>query len=278
MITSCEKRKNTEQESWENFNKTINEINKKQELFNEEIYSFNLEDYEIDLGYEEYYKIKNNKVFKCSLEYQNSKWEFDENCNYEINDKGFLYLTTNTNKYLIIDHNISDTIDSEYEHASYKLNDKRLKSIKSDGYFTETLNGKIIEYKIENLKKSVMNGFEIGDNPIYTNSLPFVTKRGNSGIGERIRLNCVNYQTSISILPGYVNTNREDLFYKNNRPKIIKIKDCDSNYVLKVELADIAIFQKIPLSHKMKNIEIEIVDIYKGTKYDDTCISGILIE
>lgn len=123
-----------------------------------------------------------------------------------------------------------------------------------------------------------MNGFELGDNPMYTNPVPFVTKRGNSGIGEKIYIKCINPQDSISLLPGYVNTIRQDLFYKNNRPKEIKIIDNDSNYVMSATLADIAIFQKIPLKKKIKNFTIEIVDVYKGTKYDDTCISGILIE
>ena len=68
------------------------------------------------------------------------------------------------------------------------------------------------------------------------------------------------------------------MFYKNNRPKEIKIIDDDSNYVMSATLADIAIFQKIPLKKKIKNFTIEIVGVYKGTKYDDTCISGILIE
>ena len=73
--------------------------------------------------------------------------------------------------------------------------------------------------------------------------------------------NSVNPQDSISILPGYVNTIRQDLFYKNNRPKEIKIIDDDSNYVMSATLADIAIFQKIPLKKKIKKITIEIVDV-----------------
>ena len=274
LFISCNNKKNTETESWNQFNKTIEEIkNKKSGKKEIDYYSCKhiLNNYEFDFGFELCYRISNGKIEKLNNKFE---WEIDENSSYEINENGFLLL----DKTIFIDHNLDSVIDFEYPHASYKLNDKRLKSISSDGYFSESINGKLVEYKIENLKTSVMNGFELGDNPMYTNPVPFVTKRGNSGIGEKIYIKCVNPQDSISILPGYVNTIRQDLFYKNNRPKEIKIIDDDSNYVMSATLADIAIFQKIPLKKKIKNFTIEIVDVYKGTKYDDTCISGILIE
>ena len=39
----------------------------------------------------------------------------------------------------------------------------------------------------------------------------------------------------------------------------------------------IAMFQGIAFEKYLKNIRIEILEVYKGTQYDDTCISGIMI-
>ena len=278
-LLSCNKKINTDSDN-RNKNTRVLENNyttKNEQIFYPEHFSNIdelLNDYLLDLGHEEYYRINNKNVEK----YFNDEWTHTDDCSYSINENGFLSLYIKSKEYIFINNNICDAIDYEYQHANYILNDRRLISIISDGYFTEILNDEIVEYKVENLIKSVMSGFEIGENPIYTNHIPFVTKRGNSGIGEIIEVKCRKPQNSISILPGYVDTNRQDLFPKNNRLKNIKITDLDSTYCIYAEFSDIAVFQKIPFSKQIKNISIEILDVYKGSKYDDTCISGILIK
>lgn len=224
------------------------------------------DDYTIDFGMEQTFRIKDGVL------------ETDGSCSVSINEDGFLEFNGNGWTCFILDHDITQTVAESFVQRNYVLNETRLKAISADGFFSETLNGVLTEYRVDNLRTAVIRGFERGSTPMYTNPVPFVTKRGSSGIGEKICLECVEPISSISILPGYVSTVRPDLFRKNNRPKKLKIKDTDTGFYVLAELSDVALFQEIPLRKPMRNIEIEILEIYSGTVYDDTCISGILID
>lgn len=280
IASSCTKKENLTVESkTAEEQHTVNEtVVKKQNSFPASIDNSNLQilnNYEFNFGYEEYYRIYDGII----TSYFENEYSYRKNysCTFNVNEHGFLIFTRDNKEYTFIDHDIYEIADFDYERAVYKLNEKNVITLTSDGYFSEIINGKLVEYKIDNLKKSVMYGFEKGDNPIYTNPVPFVTKRGNSGVGEVIKLQTLSPLASISILPGYVNTKRQDLFYKNNRPKKIEIRDLNSCYRVIAELSDIAVFQTIELKHPVENMEIEILEVYPGTKYDDTCISGLLI-
>ena len=77
---------------------------------------------------------------------------------------------------------------------------------------------------------------------------------------------------------GYVDFFRTDLYKKNNRVKKIQIESMDSEekYNFDYILEDTPNFQEIQLPRYTKKIKITILDVYKGTDYDDTCISGIM--
>ena len=106
--------------------------------------------------------------------------------------------------------------------------------------------------------------------------LDYVWSEGvqGSGIGERLFIMNQDFKV-LYLLPGYVSTNRPDLYKKNNRPKTIKIIYDDYEEIK--EIPDLPIFYKIDIKQLSSNtIIIEIVDVYHGTKYDDTCITSIL--
>jgi len=122
------------------------------------------------------------------------------------------------------------------------------------------------------------------------------------GIGE-ILIVPIQLESKIKIWGGFGKSN--ELFYANNRPKKIKIYflvtndvdgvsgGCGSMPIFKglklltqqeYELKDINNFQEITLptlamnlnsKYKHNFIAIEIIEVYKGTKYNDTCISEI---
>jgi hypothetical protein len=77
---------------------------------------------------------------------------------------------------------------------------------------------------------------------------------------------------------GFVSYNRPYLYRQNSRPSKIRVSYKDTSYVL--ELKDTPHFQSLrqegqyfPVNEK---IEIEILDVYQGTKFSDACISSIL--
>ena len=81
------------------------------------------------------------------------------------------------------------------------------------------------------------------------------------------------------MLNGFISLNRSDLYEKNNRIEKITISGMTSKAKKEVLLLDTAKPQYIDLSDFSNNEEIKLViqSVYKGTKYDDTCIAGIIL-
>lgn len=115
-----------------------------------------------------------------------------------------------------------------------------------------------------------------------------------SGIGEYIELEqtCLvgspEYETEIGftelcIVNGYAVTETE--WEKNNRVKALKLY-FKQEYVATILLEDTILPQYIDISSlnlkvdngESANFRFEISEVYRGTKYDDTCITGLLIE
>lgn len=105
---------------------------------------------------------------------------------------------------------------------------------------------------------------------------PWVEAAKGDGIGEYIILD-VNAR-ELYIVSGYISYSKPYLYDQNNRPKTIRISfidsDCDE---MIITLLDTPNPQKIDLitSYKGK-MKLEILDVYKGTKYSDLCISSII--
>ena len=81
------------------------------------------------------------------------------------------------------------------------------------------------------------------------------------------------------MLNGFISLNRSDLYEKNNRVEKITISGMTSKAKKEVLLLDTAKPQYIDLSDFSNNEEIKLViqSVYKGSKYDDTCIAGIIL-
>lgn len=104
---------------------------------------------------------------------------------------------------------------------------------------------------------------------------PWVEGKEGYGIGEYIYFN-VGKNDEIYISIGYVDFNKPELYLENSRPKKINIY-LDNQYCTTVDLEDTPNFQKIPVKiNKSGVLKIEIQDVYKGTKYDDTCINMLI--
>lgn len=126
------------------------------------------------------------------------------------------------------------------------------------------------------------------------------------GKGESLVITKLDLSKKMEILSGYGKS--QALFVANSRPKMINIhivrslpqpggqSQCGSNYealkiisTSKVNLKDINQFQPLPIPPFKKEtylfqneqwdyqywLMIELIDIYPGTKYQDTCISEI---
>ena len=88
----------------------------------------------------------------------------------------------------------------------------------------------------------------------------------------------VGVADGLVIMNGYVDFYRPDLFLKNNRVKRVYVKSTDDGeyFEFEYELKDVPEFQAIPLPRRTHSLEMTILDVYKGTIYDDTVITAIL--
>ena len=213
-------------------------------------------------------------------DYQNSTktllWERDKktiklNSNlYNLFDTDFgleKYTDKNNTELLLLkNENIAILYDKEESVPSFtgiKNNNKILPidKIKSSSSLKE---GKI-EYSAENLKSLKLKH-------------PWVEGVKCDGIGEYIQFNKKD-ASGLFMLNGFISLNRSDLYEKNNRIEKITISGMTSKAKKEVLLLDTAKPQYIDLSDFLNNeeIKLEIQSVYKGTKYDDTCIAGIIL-
>ncbi len=95
------------------------------------------------------------------------------------------------------------------------------------------------------------------------------------GLGEFIKIEFLNSQSidQIEILNGY---NNPDYFLKNNRVSLIEI-DINGEFYLLRSLEDTPNKQviKFPRSEFIREIKLIICGVYRGEKWNDTCISEI---
>ena len=98
------------------------------------------------------------------------------------------------------------------------------------------------------------------------------------GTGEWVELKAEEEieVNGFEILNGYGKS--DDLYYKNNRVKKVKIEFSDGSYIEKT-LEDSEYWQEIGLNNTVKTstIKITILEVYSGSMYQDTCISEIRV-
>ena len=124
---------------------------------------------------------------------------------------------------------------------------------------------------------------------LWFQNLPWAEGKDDEGIGEYIEFEIMSANEllrdllgdwiikgdiTISILNGFVNPLKQKLFYENNRIKKAAIW-IDDKRSFEINFNDYVEFTEITVPEKTKKVRIEILEVYKGTKYNDTCITKI---
>ncbi len=149
----------------------------------------------------------------------------------------------------------------------------RLKKITGSSYLTETIGGKKITYTPENLLNSLdADWFR------YRNEVPpWVEGKPDSGIGEYVDVEFKQAQDTIAILNGYLDFKRLYLYKANNRIKRLRVLSLEqaTPFDFEIEIEDKMKFHEIKLPKRVSKIRLEIKEVYCGSKYNDTALSGI---
>ena len=111
--------------------------------------------------------------------------------------------------------------------------------------------------------------------------LPWASANGK-GIGEKIRID-VGRDADVStlkIINGYAAPNHPDYYEKNSRVKKIKVTNTDTKKSKKLTVQDIKTEQTFDISAlgNGRTFEVEILDVYGGSKYKDLCIQYLVFE
>lgn len=170
-----------------------------------------------------------------------------------------------------------------YEPENYPVPEV---SFSASSCLSEKINGKTISYtpdSLSNYMKEVpeyeYSGIDYEDfkeTGIWDYShLPWVEGAKGYGIGESITAKFSKQIYSFSILNGYVDPLHPDYYKKNSRVKKLKVTDVEKNLVYYFDLEDVVIEQRFCLKEPAQILKFEIADVYKGEKYQDTCITGL---
>lgn len=162
------------------------------------------------------------------------------------------------------------------ENIQIYLYEDGIKNINSSSYLIEKVSTGEIQYLEQFLLKRLF--YTGGEGPFYdTITPPWVEGVKGYGIGEWLDIEFKYKSDEIQILNGYVDFRRMYLYKQNSRVKTILIESQNPKFSQEYELEDFVKYNVIKLPKKTDHIRITIKDVYKGDKYDDTCISSILI-
>jgi len=185
--------------------------------------------------------------------------------------------------YMRADDFFYSTIQNNAE--TYKLNKSLCPSVVSfvdNIKASSTLKDNNYSYDIENIT------FPCRPN-CYVQNLPWAEGKTDEGIGESIEFDIMSVYDAysdgagrkeikgnikISILNGFVNPYKQTLFYENNRIKKASVYVDDKKY-MDLNFNDVVEFTEFEIPNDSKHVKIVIDEVYKGTKYNDTCVTKI---
>ncbi len=108
---------------------------------------------------------------------------------------------------------------------------------------------------------------------------PWVEGANGQGIGEKLFIkNTIAAELYISI--GFVSYDKPYLYNMNSKPKDLKFS-VDGKFSFVHHLSDTPNYQKIIFPEQVDRnhtLIIEIMSIYEGARYQDTCINNIIVK
>ncbi len=195
------------------------------------------------------------------------------------NAYGFLEYQLNTLHAIVVEMNglFITTLNSKdgNDPLSEEL-ESNIASLSASSELIENINGKETTYKISNVLNRLGYEKEIGYY-IYSSGHPWAADL-NKDPNPAITIEVYEAISSFYILNGYVDFNKQSLFFYNARAKKIQVIDNETNTVIgDYDLLDKVIYQLIELPKAVKKFQIRIIENYPGRKYSDLCISSLYL-
>jgi len=208
---------------------------------------------------------------------------------YHPESKKEIFLEIDKNGYLKLKN---DEYDLFFIDGEEYFIDEKIESDKFNDLFGNvSFNGRMIENIIASSTltdkyhtyspEGTLFAWYTGDCDIWgfvKDNIPWVEGKEDYGIGEYLELELKQDVTVngwiIGILNGYVNPEKPHLYKENSRLKSATLI-VDDKKEIKIQFNDYVEITNVKISGGVKKIKLIIDDVYKGTKYKDTCITGI---
>jgi len=249
-------------------------------------FDYDKDNFSVELDLETALFVYKDKIYV--LGYDQKLWE-DKRPEKIVNEHGYALLHLNENPYrkstdlyffdlngdIIFDDTFPPHDNREEIIELFKLvyGCGSVNEIKASSELTEVVRGKKIVYAAEN----VLNLGKEKESPYFFRTfgepwVPDIKKDKNPHIDFELQFEA----TTVHILPGFVDLERQHLWKQNARPKTIEVFDLDSSESLgKYIIKDSINFTSINLPKPVKKVRIKFLDFYAGTKYQDPCVSAI---
>ncbi len=185
--------------------------------------------------------------------------------------------TTYKGRFLIFDYKVKWDVNSSDVNYYHRMKGLEVNGNsyyeKKEEYESVVASSTLIE---PNRDKKIYAVSNLSDH-IYATA--WVEGVAGTGIGQSIKFTFKEEfkPINVQIINGYAKS--QAIYLKNTRPSKLKLIFSDGSTQI-IDLKDISTLQTFPInsSSKLKWIKIEILNVYKGTHYDDTCISEIMFE
>jgi len=196
------------------------------------------------------------------------------------NQYGFLELRLGAIQVFVIDLNGLLTVPQRVEITPDEMNSYGINSnirIAASGNLQESIGGKTVSYKPEYILRRMTREKEIGEY-LYWSALPWAVDIKKDHVPS-LTVNLESPADSFSILNGYIDFAKPQLYLDNSRIRKIRVIDLDTQENLgEYSLTDTIHYQKIALPRKARNIRLEITETYPGGKYTDLCVSSLIFD
>lgn len=207
-------------------------------------------------------------------EYPRESFHLDENGYYYFDDyvlvPGIAWVKFDLKRALYKNSGYAESLGFFY-NGFYKA------KYASDTALSENTKDSVIVYKAENLGKFAFAGTDHYESLSWNfNQKPWVEGREGYGEGETLSMSTEKPFNELIILNGYIDIQRPDLYKKNSRVKVFTVKDTDNNQEYTFELEDRVEFQRFYLRQQTRNIKLTIKEVYKGSKWEDTCVTALI--
>lgn len=152
-----------------------------------------------------------------------------------------------------------------------------ISNINSSSFYSEKTKSNIINYVPTYLNVLINMYIDKSD---YIIKNPWVPgkEKNKSGIEEYLDIEFEDLKDNLVILNGYVDLEKRYLYKANNRVKVAVITSLDKDNPFEIEYVfeDYVHFSEIKFPKSVHKIRFTIREIYKGEKWDDTCITSVI--